>query len=401
MTIELKPLGNACNLGCDYCYQEPMRNAGNTRVSSTYDLDLMLAEVDKKQSVSNNSNTVALFGGEALLTPIKDIEKIFKHCFEKYGKSGIQTNGSLITDKHIELFKKYNVHVGVSIDGANDLNGLRKSLSQKVSTDEMTNKTIENLRKMANEEVSVGVILTVHKLNGIGDNLKRLMNFIRWMGDIGIKNGNIHLMEIDSIVAYNYSLNSEQNTVAFLELAKFFEENKDLSYHPFKEMEGLINPETIDHVASCVWRNCDPLNTQAVYGIEANGGISNCGMVNKEGIEWHKANNTGFQRDVVLWQTKDEQNGCNGCQYFMMCNGYCEGSAVDGDWRNKTIHCKTIKSLFNFYEEKLIKRGITPVSRFDNIKEMTELYVEILGKGERPPVSYVRDIVQSKRGMND
>ena len=48
-----------------------------------------------------------LFGGEPLLTDIDDLETIFKWGFEKYGGNGIQTNGTLITDRHIEMFKNY------------------------------------------------------------------------------------------------------------------------------------------------------------------------------------------------------------------------------------------------------------------------------------------------------
>jgi uncharacterized protein len=53
------------------------------------------------------------------------LEKLWKWGFDKYKSNGIQTNGSLINDQHIELFKKYNVHVGISIDGPDELSDAR------------------------------------------------------------------------------------------------------------------------------------------------------------------------------------------------------------------------------------------------------------------------------------
>jgi len=84
-----------------------MREAGNYP-DKEYDLDKMISALEKE------GDYFALFGGEPLLTDIKTIEELWKFGFQKYGRNGIQTNGTLITDEHIELFKKYNVSVGVS-----------------------------------------------------------------------------------------------------------------------------------------------------------------------------------------------------------------------------------------------------------------------------------------------
>jgi uncharacterized protein len=67
----------------------------------------------------------SVFGGEPLLAPISHLREVFDYGLAKFGKNGIQTNGSLITDEHIALFLKYNVHVGISIDGPGALNSVR------------------------------------------------------------------------------------------------------------------------------------------------------------------------------------------------------------------------------------------------------------------------------------
>lgn len=371
MAVELKPLGNSCNLGCTYCYQEPMRQSGNVRATNKYDLDLMMEIADKSGESLKNGYT--LFGGEALLLPKKDLEKVFKASYEKYKGSSVQTNGTLIDNDHIEMFKKYNVYVGVSFDGPNELNSLRVPLSKKQSVSELTNKTIENLQLLSRNNIPVGIIVTLHKMNGTKEQLPRLMNFMRWLGDIGIKGGNIHLMEVDTPEGRMHSLNENENEYAFLQLAKFLDlpENQDLQYLPFTEMELMQNSD--NETAGCVWKSCDPLNTESVFGIEGNGQLSNCGMVNKEGIEWTKA--TGDQnglRDFILYQTPQEHGGCKDCPFFIMCNGYCPGSAMSDDWRNRSYHCKTLKSLFGYYEEKLVGQNKIPFSQRPDRKELED-----------------------------
>ncbi len=378
MTLELKPLGNLCNLNCTYCYQEPMRNAGNVRVSHHYDLNLMMDIADESGKTAQG---YTIFGGEPLLLPLTDLEQVFKRSFDQYNQSSIQTNGSLITDAHIELFKKYNVGVGLSIDGPNNLNSLRVPANKNRNVDDLTKASMEAIRKMSVAGMSIGFIITIHKVNGTKDTLPRLMAFIKWLETLGYTEGNIHMLEVDSLAASHYALTPEENTHAFLTLAQFFEENPQLKYQPFLEMKEMLRGDNRN--ANCVWSSCDPMNTKAVYGIEGNGQLSNCGMANKEGIEWTKAKEINAMRDVILYQTPDEYGGCKGCPYFLLCNGYCPGSAQHSDWRNKTTHCSTLKSMFGYYEKVIEEEGGVPFSKQPDRVRLEEIQITRIMNGQR------------------
>src|SRR5262245_10074152 len=106
MTIELRPLGVHCNIHCEYCYQNPQRDAGN--LTRQYDMAKMKAALEAE------GGAFSLFGGEPLLLPLADLEDIWDWGFRRFGRNSVQTNGSLITDAHIALFKRYQVGVGVS-----------------------------------------------------------------------------------------------------------------------------------------------------------------------------------------------------------------------------------------------------------------------------------------------
>jgi uncharacterized protein len=45
MSVELRPLGIRCNIQCQYCYQNPQRDAGN--VPRSYDMARMKEAVER------------------------------------------------------------------------------------------------------------------------------------------------------------------------------------------------------------------------------------------------------------------------------------------------------------------------------------------------------------------
>lgn len=380
MTLELKPLGNLCNLDCDYCYQFFMREAGNVMAAHKYDLDLMMDMADRSGQTAKG---YTLFGGEPLLLPFADLEKVCERSYRLYKESHIQTNGTLITPEIAAMFKKYNVYVGLSIDGPNELNSLRVPAAKRSTVEEMTASTMRGLGILTEHGLQAGLIITIHRMNGTADKLPRLMSFLRWAANLGHSSGNIHMLEVDSPDAAQYCLTPEENEYAFLELAAFFQQNPDMYYDPFQEMESMMRSS--NEGANCIWKSCDPMNTGAVYGIEGNGQTSNCGMVNKEGIEWTKANDMNFVRDLILYQTEPEFGGCKGCPYFIPCNGYCPGSSINHDWRNKTTYCSSLKKMFGFYADKVEAEGIIPYPKRVDREQMEELYIHALMTNQPKP----------------
>lgn len=388
MVLELRPMGVACNIKCTYCYQQPMRDAGN--IHTRYDLDKMIAEVEKVGQKFN------LFGGEALLVPKEDLEKLWKYGFEKFGTNGLQTNGTLIDDDHIEMMVKYNVHPGVSIDGPNELNRLRWAGSED-KTDEYTKRTIDNLVKMRKAGLKPGIIITLHRLNGTGNNLDRLLNFIDWLGKIGITGGNVHTLEVEEGMPNKeeLELTQEENIEAFVKMAEFFAERPHLRWRPFADVPKLLSGN--DRDTTCFWNYCDNGDTNAVYGIEGNGALSNCGRTNKEGIDWYKADRRSYARYVSFYNTPDEMGGCKGCRFWMVCGGSCPGEAQQNDFRNKTIHCKTQKALLGHYENLMEAEGQTPVTKSPIRPMIEQILVENLGRGRRMQIWQAIEIIENSK----
>jgi len=352
MGVELRPFGVACNLACTYCYQNPMREAGNLR--QTYDMAKMKAALEREGS------SFILFGGEPLLMRIEDLEELFAYGFERFGSSGIQTNGVLIGDAHIAMFRKYKVHVGISMDGPDELNDAR--VDRKRSRTRASTAAVQTaIERLCREYQPPGLIVTLHRGNATAEHLPRMYEWMRQLDAVGVRSARLHVLEVeDAHVRETLALTARENVEAILGFARLQDELKKLRFDLVEEMKRLLVGNERD--ASCVWRACDPYATAAVRGVEGNGQSSNCGRTNKDGVDYLKADSHGYERYLALYNTPDEHGGCKGCRFFLMCKGQCPGTAIGGDWRNKTEHCSIWKSLFATLEQQLVRGGESPLS---------------------------------------
>ena len=151
-----------CNFDCSFC-----RYANNPAPESIMSIDLVKSILKQAAdyNVSNgfSSLKVIFHGGEPLLwgldrfTEIMDFEE---HLVESMGLSvfnSIQTNGFLIDEKWIELFKKHRFEVGISIDGPNKLNFHFNSHNAIDSN----RRVLENYKKLRQAGIDAGILSVI------------------------------------------------------------------------------------------------------------------------------------------------------------------------------------------------------------------------------------------------
>jgi uncharacterized protein len=352
MTVELRPLGVHCNIACQYCYQNPQRDAGN--LGRRYDLDAM------KRAVTEEGGPFTIFGGEPLLVPENDLEELWAWGLEQFGRNGIQTNGTLINEAHIRMFKRFNVSVGISIDGPGELNDVRWSGSlEKTRLD--TARTEAAIARLCQENIPPTLIVTLHRNNATRDKLPVMHEWFRQFDRRGVPSARLHLLESENqFIREKYALSVEENIEALMSFAAIEPDLRGMSLDIFHDVEELLQGR--DEQVGCVWRACDPYTTSAVRGVEGSGQRSNCGRTNKDGIDFVKSDQPGFERYLALYNTPQRDGGCQGCRFFLMCKGQCPGTAIDGDWRNRTEHCGIWMKLFEHVEQRLVDQGIKPLS---------------------------------------
>lgn len=158
-------ISHQCNLGCKYCF------AGGGNYG--YEKMIMSKEVANKciDYWFNNLNkhkknfTVAFFGGEPLLNKevmIYSINYINDLMKDIHGEINyiITTNGTIIDEEIIEVFKNNNFDVSISIDGIRQIhNENRPYVSGKESFDDIIN----NVRKFKGKFKRISAQITVTK----------------------------------------------------------------------------------------------------------------------------------------------------------------------------------------------------------------------------------------------
>ncbi len=338
----------------------------------TMDLDAVKAALDAE------AGAFTLFGGEVLLTPIEDLEELFRFGFERWGENTIQSNGTLINDAHVEMFKRYNVHVGISADGPMSLNSERWAGSD-ASTDIASRKTLGAIDRLLSEGVNTSLQLVLHRGNAAPNKILELKAWLLELHAKGLRSVNLHVLEVDNAgVAESLEMTDSENIIALGSLKEL--EAHGLAMTLFEDLRRALMRNPND-VPNCIWNACDPLTTRAVRGVDADGSRINCGRTNKDGVNWLKADEELPVRSIVLYNTPQEDGGCKDCRFFFACTGNCPGSAIDGDWRNRSQNCRMWYEMLAAAESELLTAGEMPAS-LDPVR-MKELEDGLLGNVSR------------------
>ena len=171
----------------------------------------------------------------------------------------------------------------------------------------------------------------------------------------------LHALEIDhDEVRHHLALTEDENVQAFLACYQLQRDLRTLTFDVFTDMRQIL---LSGQPGSCIWNACDPLSTPAVRNVNGLGGRSNCSRTNKDGVDWVKPDDHGRERYWALYETPWQDGGCQGCRFFFACKGQCPGTALDGDWRNRSEQCGLWYRLLEAIEADLVRDGQRPISR--------------------------------------
>uniref|UniRef100_A0A6M3MEP1 Putative radical SAM superfamily protein n=1 Tax=viral metagenome TaxID=1070528 RepID=A0A6M3MEP1_9ZZZZ len=361
MPILLK-MNLGCNFECNYCYEKPIKT--NEPIIDHKAVEETIrrlweegggkgedGEPKKDKKGNYRGPTITLHGGEPTILPKEDIERYLKLAFELTGHSGIQTNGYLIDDDIIEMFRKYKTSVGVSIDGPWPLNEFR-GIGTKAQRKKQTKRIMATIKKLRETKLpeeywrkdkdgqkiprylGVSVIAVIHKKNALGERREILKQWVKELDDAGIYgrlnicctgNPEIDLTPLEAVDAYT-------------DLCDFMLEKGLSRWSPFKDITNSLKGE--DEVV-CVFRNCDPFSTHSATSVLHDGSVGVCLRLYGDGKIYLRAEKESTIRSDVLRQTD-----CKDCPWWEHCYGGCSGLSKDWDWRNKDRYCEMYKALF-------------------------------------------------------
>ncbi len=373
MTIIVVPT-ERCNYRCTYCFEPDEQRHGQHKLK--YDFEKMKKSLYEVWSGPYRGSSVCLHGGEPLLIGHEEFENLCNLIYnlpwkdnKVKGSVSLVTNGSLIDSKYIDIFKKYNVYVGVSIDGNIDLNLLRGTYPRKPEYREPEHKRVwNNIKRLRKYDIPVSIMCIIHKANADStEKLKKLGQWMMKLKKIGITSGRVNPM-------YGTPSDELTNQQLYRTWINVYNWNKkhNLRWNPLIEMENNLRGEIGNHryffPKPCTYNNCDPFNTKTL-SILPDGTIANCDRTFAHGFYCRSSSGTKSGRYEALAQTE-----CKGCRYWGICGGACPEEGIGGDWRRKTRFCDAIYKTYNYIERDLKKHNpnITLMVNIETPKPVSE-----------------------------
>lgn len=138
-------LTRMCNLNCVYCFSE--------RRKENLDFNNLMQLIDQLDEFEDF--TFNLTGGEPFLYP--NITDVIEIIGKKKGKCNIFTNGTIINKKILQILKKYNYRLFISLDSLNE--SINDQLRGKLNT------VLENIQMICSEGILVTIECVLSKKN--------------------------------------------------------------------------------------------------------------------------------------------------------------------------------------------------------------------------------------------
>lgn len=351
-----------CNGACRSCYERRIRM---TQGSQGYDLEAMLAtfkhEAERTRPDDRKKHSApCVHGGEPLMFKLDDLRTILKMMFDLYGRTGIQTNGILLTDEHLGMFKEFKTGVGVSIDGDTATLNRGRWNDGDISesrVQELTDLTLGNMARAKAAGLDVSAIVVLRRYNAAPHRIDELLRFLLRLEKMGVRS-----LRTNEVIVFEDRFRDEELTEAelgraFIRLADLCFEDAGRQWYPYRD---IVKMWTEGGDATCVFNACDIWKTGAETAITADGSLGVClkGGAALDGIQALAADIGGTERARALPAIPQDQGGCHGCEFWGLCGGGCPGSGINNDWRNRTRFCGAYKILFGHVRSRL--KGLMP-----------------------------------------
>ena len=342
LTIQLKPVGNSCNLHCEYCYAMPFR-CNNFKI-----LEMDVLEKILKEAFEISDNVIITWhGGEPTMPGVEYYKKYLK-IVDRYKKPNqtiinmIQTNATLIDEEFAQFLSDNNFIVSVSIDGDRDTHNRNRHYANGNGSYDATMRGVTLLRKYG---IYPPVIATVSK-NTYDDCEKTFKSFIE-EGFTDIKFSPVYDSNEDA-----FSISCDE---WYEYIRKVFDIWVDLQDENIKVREidevlewfigGTIN--TCSSTNSCMnWVSIDEYGN--VYPCEYLRSTECYGNVK----EHHLSNvfvSDAYRRftNKVMYLPEE----CKECEFYSMCGNGCPATRIKDNmlvYDGKYVYCEERKRLYEY-----------------------------------------------------
>lgn len=152
-------VSHLCNMRCTYCYASGGDYGLGEKLMSK---SVALAAVNMVLERFGKIRTVQFFGGEPLLN-LPVIEAVCEYVTKELGDRitlGLVTNLSILPEQFVDLVRRFNLKVTVSLDGPKEINDLHRIFRDGSGTYEIVASNIRKLKRLTNQPVAIEATIT-------------------------------------------------------------------------------------------------------------------------------------------------------------------------------------------------------------------------------------------------
>jgi len=350
-----------CPYNCKYCYVLDKDKYSDEVISDdvfNLIINKLLSESKHFDTSGTEALSIVFHGGEPLSIgkdKISQFSKIIQQKAKQYGKNvalSIQTNGGLIDEEWIDLFRYYKINVGISWDG------FRADSENRAQAEIVLN----NILLMKALDAPVGALMILHK-----QNYKTVVRNLKILNTIGI-----HVVKINRAVDVmnvgNFELNSDELLEAAKDIFNFMITNpfgikEDVIYNKMMKMtDGVPYGHPMFRNNICYSRYCGAGSN--ILEIEPDGTLLMCGRNSKKhDLVAQSINEKDFcelNAFYHMWKFQISKvkaintMKCNLCPAQNICDYGClsfSWQKFEGDMKIDPITCEYNKKLFTYLNQ--------------------------------------------------
>ena len=318
LTILIKPVSSQCHMECQYCFYKDIAHY-RTESATKMDRDIWISIIQKTLTYCDEPIEIeyCFQGGEPLLAGIQFYES-FIHELKMRNKIhtikfAIQTNGTLINNDWIDLFKRYNFLVGVSLDGIKKTHDLNRKISGQGSFD-IVMSAIELLKKN-DIEFNILSVVTSNMVNHAQDIYKfyqdmqfHYVQFIPCLPSLNSDNGlkPKEFFEFYKVLYDEYRKHLSIHISLFDQIHSLFHGGKECSCGMLGYCSIQIVIESDGSIYPCDFYALDQYNL---------------GHIQTRSLKEIFTHNMAY---TFLKEEKEYSYRCDECEFYSLCQGNCK-----------------------------------------------------------------------------
>lgn len=338
---------SSCNLACKYCDADIY---SNQRISFEVLLWVIKRALDGAKSVE-----FIWHGGEPLLLG-KNFFKKIAYLQKSYVKEGqfinnsLQTNGYLLDEEWLEIFKKYNFNIGLSLDGPEEVHNKNRILRNGSGSH---SKIMKNISLIRSKNIPFGVLAVV-----TDDTLKiGAKKFFEFFIQNNIKNF--------ALLCQRPAINvGHEDYLSRIDHSHFVNEIFDIWYYlddptiHIRDFDSILSALIGGNHRVCLLEgNC----IGKYFGINFNGDVYHCDefMFDPQYKLGNIVNNNFddivLSNEIAKLKARNEDEICQlHCKWLSICNGGCpKDRYVNTKFADGPVRCCGFSNLIGHIAERI------------------------------------------------